>query len=69
MRDTFIKALCSICEENKDVELITGDLGFGVLKPFFAFPKKNYRRWSRTLRTMQWQLSMHPQPVSFARSI
>ena len=35
MRDTFIKALCSICEKNKDIELITGDLGFGVLKPFF----------------------------------
>ena len=39
MRDTFVKALCSICETNKDIELITGDLGFGVLKPFFEqFP-------------------------------
>ncbi|MEE1502700.1 MAG: hypothetical protein UGF89_00445 [Acutalibacteraceae bacterium] len=39
MRDTFIKTLCSICETNKDIELITGDLGFGVLKPFFEnFP-------------------------------
>lgn len=39
MRDTFVKTLCSVCETNKDVELITGDLGFGVLKPFFEqFP-------------------------------
>lgn len=41
MRDTFVKALCSICETNKDIELITGDLGFGVLKPFFEkFPNQ-----------------------------
>jgi len=39
MRDTFVKTLCSLCEANKDIELITGDLGFGVLKPFFEqFP-------------------------------
>ena len=39
MRDTFVKTLCSICETDKDIELITGDLGFGVLKPFFEqFP-------------------------------
>lgn len=39
MRDTFVKTFCSICETNKDIELITGDLGFGVLKPFFEqFP-------------------------------
>jgi transketolase len=39
MRDTFVKTLCSVCETNKDVELITADLGFGVLKPFFEqFP-------------------------------
>ena len=39
MRDTFVKALCSICETNKDIELITGDLGLGVLKLFFEqFP-------------------------------
>ena len=37
MRDTFVKTLCSLCENNKDIELITGDLGFGVLKPFFFF--------------------------------
>ena len=41
MRDTFVKALCSVCETNKDVELITADLGFGVLKPFFEqFPNQ-----------------------------
>ena len=41
MRDTFVKTLCSICETNKDIELITGDLGFGVLKPFFEqFPNQ-----------------------------
>ncbi len=41
MRDTFVKALCSLCEANKDIELITGDLGFGVLKPFFEkFPNQ-----------------------------
>ena len=41
MRDTFVKTLCSVCEANKDVELITADLGFGVLKPFFEkFPNQ-----------------------------
>ena len=41
MRDTFVKTLCSVCETNKDVELITADLGFGVLKPFFEqFPNQ-----------------------------
>jgi len=35
MRDTFIKTLTQIAKENKDIELITGDLGFGVLKPYF----------------------------------
>lgn len=41
MRDTFVKTLCSVCETNKDIELITADLGFGVLKPFFEqFPNQ-----------------------------
>lgn len=35
MRDTFVKTLIGLAEENKDIELITGDLGFGVLKPFW----------------------------------
>ena len=35
MRDTFVKTLVELAKENKDIELITGDLGFGVLKPFW----------------------------------
>ncbi len=35
MRDTFVKTLISLAKENKNIELITGDLGFGVLKPYF----------------------------------
>lgn len=35
MRDTFVKTLVDIANQNKNVELITGDLGFGVLKPFW----------------------------------
>ncbi len=35
MRDTFVKTLISLAKEDKNIELITGDLGFGVLKPYF----------------------------------
>lgn len=35
MRDTFVRTLVELAKENKDIELITGDLGFGVLKPFW----------------------------------
>lgn len=35
MRDTVIKTLIELGKSDKDVELITGDLGFGVLKPFW----------------------------------
>lgn len=35
MRDTFVKTLVQLAKEDKDIELITGDLGFGVLKPFW----------------------------------
>ena len=35
MRDTFVKTLIKLAKENKSIELITGDLGFGVLKPFW----------------------------------
>lgn len=35
MRDTFVKTLAALAREDKKVELITGDLGFGVLKPFW----------------------------------
>lgn len=35
MRDTFVRALVELAKEDKNIELITGDLGFGVLKPFW----------------------------------
>ncbi len=35
MRDTFVKTLIELAKENKNIELVTGDLGFGVLKPFW----------------------------------
>ena len=34
MRTAFIKALSDICEQDADVLLLTGDLGFGVLNDF-----------------------------------
>ena len=35
MRDTFVRTLIELARENRDIELVTGDLGFGVLKPFW----------------------------------
>jgi transketolase len=35
MRDTFVRTLIDIAKKDKNVHLITGDLGFGVLKPFW----------------------------------
>ena len=35
MRDTFVKTLVDLAKEDKNIELVTGDLGFGVLKPFW----------------------------------
>lgn len=35
MRDTFVRTLIEEAKNNKNIELITGDLGFGVLKPYF----------------------------------
>lgn len=35
MRDTFVKTLVELAKENKNIELLTGDLGFGVLKPYW----------------------------------
>lgn len=35
MRDTFVKVLVELAKNNKNIELVTGDLGFGVLKPFW----------------------------------
>lgn len=41
MRDTFVRTLIEQATENQDIELITGDLGFGVLKPFWeALPNQ-----------------------------
>ena len=35
MRDTFVRTLIEIAKKDKNVHLITGDLGFGVLKPYW----------------------------------
>ena len=35
MRDSFVRSLLELAKADKNVELITGDLGFGVLKPFW----------------------------------
>ena len=35
MRDTFVRTLVELAKEDKNIELLTGDLGFGVLKPFW----------------------------------
>lgn len=35
MRDTFVRTLVECAKKDKNIELITGDLGFGVLKPFW----------------------------------
>jgi transketolase len=35
MRDTFVKTLIEIAKADKNVHLLTGDLGFGVLKPYW----------------------------------
>ena len=35
MRDTFVKTLVELAKNNPQIELVTGDLGFGVLKPFW----------------------------------
>lgn len=41
MRDTFVRALIEEAKENRNIELLTGDLGFGVLKPFWeALPNQ-----------------------------
>ena len=41
MRDSFVRSLLELAKADKNVELITGDLGFGVLQdlvdPFVAF--------------------------------
>ena len=35
MRDTFVRTLIEVAKKDPNVELVTGDLGFGVLKPFW----------------------------------
>ena len=35
MRDTFVRTLISLAKEDPNIELVTGDLGFGVLKPYW----------------------------------
>ena len=35
MRDTFVRTLVELAKQDKNIELITGDLGFGVLKPYY----------------------------------
>lgn len=35
MRDTFVKTLIEEAKKDSNIELLTGDLGFGVLKPYF----------------------------------
>lgn len=35
MRDTVVRTLVELAKENRNIELITGDLGFGVLKPYW----------------------------------
>ena len=34
MRDTFVRTLTALAEQNRDICLLTADLGFGVLDPF-----------------------------------
>lgn len=35
MRDTFVRTLIELAKQDSRIELVTGDLGFGVLKPFW----------------------------------
>ena len=35
MRDTFVRTLIECAKKDSSIELVTGDLGFGVLKPFW----------------------------------
>lgn len=35
MRDAFVRTLLELAKNDKNIELVTGDLGFGVLKPFW----------------------------------
>ena len=35
MREAFVRTLLALASRDKRIELVTGDLGFGVLKPFW----------------------------------
>ncbi len=35
MRDGFIRSVLELAKNDRNVEIVTGDLGFGVLKPFW----------------------------------
>lgn len=35
MRDTFVNAVLEQARQDRNIEIITGDLGFGVLRPFW----------------------------------
>lgn len=35
MRDGFIQTVLELAKQDRNVEIVTGDLGFGVLKPFW----------------------------------
>lgn len=35
MREAFVETLIDLAKKDKNIELLTGDLGFGVLKPFW----------------------------------
>ena len=35
MRDSFIGSVLELAKKDRNIELVTGDLGFGVLKPFW----------------------------------
>jgi len=35
MRDTFVKTLLAKARQDRNIQLVTGDLGFGVLKPYW----------------------------------
>lgn len=41
MRDTFVRTLIELAKKDRNIELVTGDLGFGVLKPYWeALPRQ-----------------------------
>lgn len=43
MRKTFINTLIELAREDKDIVLITPDMGFSVLEPFFEeFPERSF---------------------------